>query len=200
MTATDLDPTFVAIGRAVRAAREAAGLSTRALASRCGISQAFVSQTERGITAPSLSSLYRIADALGVSPASLLPSTPSDDVHFVGAADGDMVPSSDRPASAVGRVVLADQSRDLEIYEYRAAPSDDLDVWFQHPGDKVLFLIDGALRVDFVGRPSRSLRAGDCLVHAGEVPHRWQVEGDEDVRLLLVVTRHHPPTAREEAS
>ena len=87
---------------------------------------------------------------------------------YVPATDGDRVASSDRPDSAVGRVVLADKVRDLEIYEYRATLDDDLDVWFQHPGDKVLFLLEGELRVDFAGRPSRHLRAGDCLVHSGE--------------------------------
>ena len=87
-------------------------------------------------------------------------------------------------------------SRDLEIYEYRAAPTDDLDVWFQHPGDKVLFLLEGRLRVDFEGRPSRLLMPGDCLVHPGEVRHRWQIEGDAEVRLLLVITRHHDKAGR----
>jgi quercetin dioxygenase-like cupin family protein len=64
-------------------------------------------------------------------------------------------------------------------------------VWFQYPGDKILFLPAGRLRVDFAGRPSRLLTAGDCLVHPGEVRHRWQVEGDDDIRLLLVITRRH---------
>jgi transcriptional regulator with XRE-family HTH domain len=190
VTAPD-EPANHAIGREVRRAREAAGLSTRALARLSGISQPLVSKVERGVTAPSVATLYRIADALNVSPAALLPAPDLDDVHYVPATAGDLVPSSDRPHSAVGRVVLADRVRDLEIYEYRATLDDDLDVWFEHPGDKVLFLLEGELRVDFSGRPSRHLRAGDCLVHSGEIRHRWQLEGDHEVRLLLVITRHH---------
>ena len=181
----------VAIGRAVRAAREHAGLSTRALAKLSGISQPLVSKVERGVTAPSVATLYRIAEALRISPAALLPAPDLDDIHFVPAGAGERVASSDRPHSAVGRVVLADRARDLEIYEYRASPNDDLDVWFEHPGAKVLFLLAGSLRVDLAGRPSRHLRPGDCLVHSGEIRHRWQVEDDSDVHLLLVVTRHH---------
>lgn len=186
-----VDTACLAIGRAVRAARQRSDLTTRALATRCDVSQALVSQIERGVTAPSLATLYRIAKALGVSPASLLPSRDLDDVLVVSSTDGSLVASGDRPTSAIGRVVLADEARDLEIYEYRAEPTDDLDVWFEHPGDKVLFLLEGNLRVDFQGRPSRHLHAGDCLVHSGEMPHRWQVEGDAAVHLLLVITRHH---------
>jgi transcriptional regulator with XRE-family HTH domain len=186
-----IEPANVAIGRAVRSAREAAGMSTRALAKLADVSQPLVSKVERGVTAPSVATLYRIAEALGVSPAALLPPPDLDDVHLIPAEAGERVASSDRPHSAIGRVVLADRARDLEIYEYRASTADDLDVWFEHQGDKVLFLLEGALRVDLAGRPSRSLRAGDCLVHSGEIRHRWQIEGDGDVHLLLVVTRHH---------
>jgi transcriptional regulator with XRE-family HTH domain len=191
MSSAEVDPRCAAIGSAVRRAREGAGLSTRALARRSGISQPFVSQIERGVTAPSISTLYRLADVLDVTPASLLPAPDLDDVHLVRGGEGDRVPSSDRPGSAVGRVVLADEVRDLEIYEYDATPDDDLDVWFAHPGDKVLFLLDGTLRVEFESRPSRVLHAGDCLVHPGEIRHRWHIEGDERVRLLLVIVRHH---------
>ena len=189
------DPVSIAIGRSLHAARTASGLTTRGLAARSRVSQAFVSQVERGQATPSVATLYRMADALGVSPAALLPEAGADDMHYVPAGTGDLVASSDRPASAVGRVVLADRARDLEIYEYRARPSDDLDVWFQHPGDKILFLLEGRLRVDFAGRPSRLLMSGDCLVHPGDVRHRWQVEGDADVRLLLVITRQHDRAA-----
>jgi len=193
VTASPVDPRCAAIGQGVRTAREAAGLSTRALARRSGISQPFVSQIERGVTAPSISTLYRIAEVLNVTPASLLPPPELDDVHLVRGGEGDRVASSDRPGSAVGRVVLADTIRDLEIYEYDSGPEDDLDVWFAHPGDKVLFLLEGCLRVDFEHRASRLLRAGDCLVHPGEIRHRWQIEGSDRVRLLLVIVRHHAP-------
>ena len=199
MVKDPVDSTSLAIGAAVRSARSDAGLSTRALATKCEISQALVSQIERGVTAPSLATLYRIAKALEVSPSSLLPAPDVDDVLVVSSTEGNFVASGDKPTSAIGRVVLADRRRDLEIYEYRAGPADDLDIWFEHPGDKVLFLLEGALRVDFKGRPSRQLRAGDCLVHSGEVPHRWQVEGTLPIHLLLVITRHHDTKPTEPA-
>ena len=60
-----IDP--AAIGARVRERRERLGLSQRALARRVGVSVAFVSCVERGERLPSLETLARLADCLGLS-------------------------------------------------------------------------------------------------------------------------------------
>ena len=40
------------------------------------------------------------------------------------------MPSSERADSAIGRLVFSDDGQGLEMYEYVADASDDLDVWF----------------------------------------------------------------------
>jgi transcriptional regulator with XRE-family HTH domain len=190
MTAdTSPDPLSLALGRAIRAARDQAGMSMRALAMRCGVSQPFLSEVERGRSTPSIATLHRIAEALSLSPASLLPGPAADPVVVVRHHEGRRVPSSDRPRSAIGRVVFSDEDRHLEVYEYVTSAAEDLDVWFEHPGEKVLHLIEGRLAVEFDGRPPEHLGPGDCIVHPGTIAHRWVVEGDEPVRLFLVVVR-----------
>jgi quercetin dioxygenase-like cupin family protein len=109
-------------------------------------------------------------------------------VHVIRADEGRRVASSERANSAVGRVVYADEAKGLEVYEYITDRTEDLDVWYEHEGDKVLLLIGGRLTVEFEGRPPQSLGPGDCLVHTGAIAHRWRVEGDEQVRLFLVIT------------
>lgn len=192
----DLDPLRLAVGQAIRRARKDRGLSMRALAIACGVSQPFLSAVERGWSTPSIATLYRLAEVLGTAPAELLPAPVDGDVSVVRAGEGRLVPSSDRADSAMGRVVFSDPSRHLEIYEYVAAPSDDLDVWFEHPGDTVLHLIDGSLRVEFEGRQPVVLAAGDCLVHPGRISHRWSVVGGAPVRLFLVIVRPEPGAGR----
>lgn len=189
MTDAMLDPLNVSLGRAIRKARQETGISMRALATRCGVSQPFLSEVERGMSMPSIATLYRIAESLDVSPARLLPTPGPGDVHVVRADEGRRVPSSERVDSAVGRVVYSDVDRGLEVFEYLTDRSEDLDVWFAHPGEKILYLADGCLAVDFEGRATQHLRRGDCVVHPGDIPHRWQVDGDEPVRLFLVVVR-----------
>ena len=59
--------TEVNLGGTVRRLREDQGLSLRTLAARTGFSASFLSQVENGQASPSISSMERIAAALGVT-------------------------------------------------------------------------------------------------------------------------------------
>ncbi|MEA2323227.1 MAG: hypothetical protein QOD81_3077 [Solirubrobacteraceae bacterium] len=61
-----------ALGALIRAQRAAAGLSLRELAERTAVSNAYLSQIERGLHEPSISVLSAIARALDVQLAELL--------------------------------------------------------------------------------------------------------------------------------
>jgi transcriptional regulator with XRE-family HTH domain len=183
------NPIRVGVGHSIRAARLRAGLSMRDFAARCGVSQPFVSAVERGLSTPSIATLYAMATVLDIEPSELLPRRHTDGIDVIRAGDGERVPSSDRPGSAVGRVLLTDSDRHLEIYEYVTDASEDLDVWYEHPGEVVLHLIDGNLHVELSGHPDVELGPGDCLVHPGRLAHRWTVIGTERVRLFLVIVR-----------
>ena len=54
-------------GRAVRVARKEAGLSQRALAGRCGCSQRFISELERGKQTAELGKALAVMSALGLA-------------------------------------------------------------------------------------------------------------------------------------
>src|SRR6266545_2872968 len=57
----------VDIGGRLRELREARNISMRTLATKSGLSANALSMIERGKTSPSVSTLYKLADALGVS-------------------------------------------------------------------------------------------------------------------------------------
>jgi transcriptional regulator with XRE-family HTH domain len=61
-----------ALGAFIRAQRTTTGLSLRELAHRTNVSNAYLSQLERGLHEPSLSVLKSIAEALGIPLESLL--------------------------------------------------------------------------------------------------------------------------------
>lgn len=195
-----LDRIRSGVGLAIHGARKQARMSMRELAERCGVSQPFISAIERGLSTPSISTLYRLAAVLGTEPAALLPVHRADEVSVIRAGLGRRVPSSDRPNSAVGRVLLSDDTRHLEIYEYLTSNLDDLDVWFEHPGDVILHLLEGRLRLELSGRPHVLLGPGDCVVHPGPIPHRWTVEGDDPVRIFLVIVRRDPPVRKSRSA
>jgi len=68
------------IGARIRTARERAGLSQAAAAALVGVSQQSVAAWERGAQAIPAPVLVRLAESLGVSPASLLPGGEATDI------------------------------------------------------------------------------------------------------------------------
>lgn len=63
-------------GRAVKERREAAGFSLRMLATRSGISSSMISDIDRGTKSPTVITVVRLAQALGVSAAALVEGGP----------------------------------------------------------------------------------------------------------------------------
>ena len=61
------DAVSVNIGERLRELREARNISMRSLASRSGLSANALSMIERGKASPSVSTLYKLAEALGIS-------------------------------------------------------------------------------------------------------------------------------------
>lgn len=60
------------VGRNVRRAREAAGLTQEELAAKSGFTQQYLSGLETGKRNPTIVSLYELAQALGVSHVDLV--------------------------------------------------------------------------------------------------------------------------------
>ena len=66
MDFTDHDAISVNVGKELRSLREEKGLSIRSLARASNISANAISMIERGRASPSVSTLYKIADALNI--------------------------------------------------------------------------------------------------------------------------------------
>jgi transcriptional regulator with XRE-family HTH domain len=59
-------------GRRVKALRTEAGMTQEALAERAGLHPTYISNTERGYSAPNLYSIVRLAEGLGLNPGELI--------------------------------------------------------------------------------------------------------------------------------
>ncbi|MBS0412190.1 MAG: helix-turn-helix transcriptional regulator [Proteobacteria bacterium] len=66
------------LGRNVRAARKARGMSQEELALEADMKRSYLSDLERGTRNPTIKAVERLAGALGVEPASLLLSAAQD--------------------------------------------------------------------------------------------------------------------------
>ncbi|WP_205849811.1 helix-turn-helix domain-containing protein [Nakamurella flava] len=173
-----------AIGAAVRARRESAGLSMRALAAEAGVSQPFLSQLERGLVAASIATLHRLATALAVPPGALLSPGPTE-VVVVRSDEGVRIPVGEEARAAVGRVVVGPDGR-MSLTEYRVAPGERLDSWFETDTDITLHVISGHLEVEMPGVGDWRLGPGDTMLHSGRLRRRWRQVGSEPTHLVVV--------------
>lgn len=69
MASTDLQ---VAFGQVIRELRKKAGLSQEALSFACHRHRTYVSLLERGMNAPSITTLWMMSEALGVTPSGVI--------------------------------------------------------------------------------------------------------------------------------
>ena len=107
--------TLEVLGTAIRAERVTAGLSLRDLAERTKVSNAYLSQIERGLHEPSLSVLTAIARALDVSLEALLARA---GVLDSGAAGRALV--RDTEAAIIGDPELSEPQRIALLSVYRS--------------------------------------------------------------------------------
>jgi transcriptional regulator with XRE-family HTH domain len=147
------------LAKRLRDRRKQLGLTLKEVAEKAGLSVGFISQIERDITTPSLSSLVSVSRVLGVEVGEFL-SQPRGDVPLtrhdkrdVYAIGGNTV-SYERISSAFPGNVL----RSVIIHEppgHRGEP-------IAHDGEEMMFVLDGAITVELDGR-RHILEAGDSL-------------------------------------
>ncbi|WP_424216542.1 helix-turn-helix domain-containing protein (plasmid) [Streptomyces sp. BI20] len=180
-------PEAIEVGRTIRACRRRAGVSMQTLAARAGLSQPFLSQLERGLTTPSLSSVYRIAEALGVTPGTFLrpPSTAGDTIAH--ATDPQVIRVTETAGQSARVLIPGGRSSLMEAYEHHFEPGLGERGWFRHPGEDFVYVLEGAVWLEVEGEEPLLLRAGQSAHHQGDLPHRCR-SADETVtaRTLLV--------------
>jgi transcriptional regulator with XRE-family HTH domain len=178
-----------AVGKALKTARKDAGMSMDDLAKRSGVSQPFISQLERGLFSPSLSTLYRIAAVLDLHPSALLPSGPNGETKLVRAGHGARLAMSDEPHSPSARMLSRPGHTNLEAFEYEIDSAAELTEWFEHSGEEFLLVLSGALTIEVEPDAPITLRRGDSLHFDAKARHRWIAARHKPARIVLVVAR-----------
>ena len=169
------------LGEELRKARERAGKTQETLAFDAGLSRPYISQLERDRTAPSLASIARICDALGVRLGHIFEHEP----------EPALVRKHDRPA-AVGKpstrshlLSLRDEPRFKAIeseVEPGAGAGDELS---SLPGEvEFVYVLDGSLELR-IGDEIHRLETGDALTYPLSKPHTWRNASEtEPLRVL----------------
>jgi transcriptional regulator with XRE-family HTH domain len=177
-----------AIATNVRAQRTHRGLTLDALAARSGVSRGMLVQVEQGRTNPSVSTLTRIASALGVTVARLVEVS---DVPMVRVVDKADVVTFDQGDVRARLLVGADSPMILELWDWRLAPGEHHD-GDPHPAGtrEMLTVLAGELALTVHGR-SHVIGVDDAVLFTADRPHRYANEGQEELRFVMVVAEPH---------
>ncbi|WP_327589269.1 XRE family transcriptional regulator [Nonomuraea sp. NBC_00507] len=180
------DPELInqAIANNVRFQRSHRGLTLDQLAARSGVSRGMLVQVEQGRTNPSVSTLTRIASALGVTVARLVEVADVPMVRIVDKADVVTFRQGDVQARLL---VGADTPMILELWDWRLAPGEHHDGDPHPPGTReMLTVLEGELTLSVYGR-SHVIGKDDAVLFTADRPHRYANQGEEELRLIMVV-------------
>jgi len=157
-------------GRTVKRQREAAGLSLRVLAARSGISASMISDIERGTKSPTVTTVVRLAQALGVSAASLIDGGAEADTR-IRVLRRDESAGGDTPAPWQSLGPAFPGSR-IDFVRYRIPPATVLGPSAGHAPGTVehVHVAAGSIRVT-VGEETAELSAGDSCTCRTDVSH-----------------------------
>ncbi len=147
------------LGEQLRRSRKQASLTMQYVADNAGLSVGFISQVERGLTVPSLSSLRSIAGVLG-KPISHFLEQPSSDT--------DTTREKDRVNYSVGQGALSYERlsakfpgstiRSVIVHE----PPGHRNEPISHAGEELFYILVGEITVEVEGECT-ILRSGDSI-------------------------------------
>jgi len=173
------------VGQHIRVLRRQRGLSLRALAGLCDLSPNTISLIERGVTSPSVSTLHRLAMALGVPITSLFEDRVEKAQVILTRAD-------ERPRSGSASVMLESLGTGLEeqacdpfLVTLKSGAGSGEQVMV-HTGHELVFCLEGELDYEVAGEDYR-LEEGDALLFHADLPHRWRNPNSKPAIFLLIM-------------
>lgn len=171
----------------IRRARTQRGVTLAELAARTGQDKGYLSRVERGLKTPSIATVVNVAAALGIPVSQLFGESLDDDaVHVSRAAERERAVD---PAAThwIQAVTTGDQHNGVEGFLF-APPEEFLDdLWAEHRGQELLFVVAGRLEVRFVDR-TITAGPGDALQFSGRLYHQLR-RLSPDALALVVISR-----------
>ena len=180
------DAISVNVGARLRELREQRNISMRALATRSGLSANALSMIERGRASPSVSTLYKLADALGISITSFFSSdTERQQAVFLKAEARPRVSFTRGVFEGLGGEQFVGRVEPFLLTLESSANSGPRSM--SHTGHEFVFCLRGELEYQ-VERQIFALSAGDSLLFAAQLKHRWKNIGGTVVTALIIIS------------
>jgi transcriptional regulator with XRE-family HTH domain len=176
------------VGARVRSLRRERGLTIEQVAAATGLTKGFISQLERDRTSPSLSSIARICDALGVRLSHIFEREPAPAI-----VRRDERPQVDTYFPTNNTLLSSRDEGRLQAIESEVAPGAGAgDELYSLPGEvEFVYVLEGTLEIR-VGEETMTLHEGDALTYELSKPHTWRNPSSSDRLRVLWIAVPNP--------
>jgi transcriptional regulator with XRE-family HTH domain len=176
------------IGKKLKDLRESKGYSVREFAKRCDLSPSLVSQVERSVSSPSISSLVKMAEVLQI-PVGHFFEEHDNGNHIIRKAERRKLVYPNHtttyefatPPEMDGefRVLLVT----LQAKEYSSEHK------VSHQDKEFCFVIEGTVEIE-IENSHITLEEGDAMTFNSQAPHRFYNPLEKEVRFLLAINKN----------
>lgn len=168
------------LGDQIRSIRKRQEITLKELAEKTGLSIGYISQIERNLTDPSLSTLRKISGALGVPTYLFLGDEPHGSLTL---RKEEMIQLSQPNSNVRYQIMSPMPTGEFEpqslVARFELAPrSVDGELPVIHPSEEIVLLERGAVDVIIDGKPVH-LEAGDTTLICSNLPHILSNTTDE---------------------
>lgn len=180
------DAISVNIGERLRELREARNISMRTLATKSGLSANALSTIERGKASPSVSTLYKLAEALGVSITSFFGTDAErKQVVFLKTDERARVSFTRGIFEGLGGEQFVGRVEPFMLTLENSANSGPRAM--SHSGHEFVFCLRGELEYQ-VERQLYHLEPGDSLLFAAHLKHKWRNPGKNVGTAIIIIS------------
>lgn len=175
------------VGSRLKALRMERNLSQRDLAASSGVTNGMISMIEQNKHSPSIATLNRITDALGLSVGEFFSTGEVDSEPKIFFTPEDLTRLVDGKLE-LSVVAGERRTKALQIlYEVYHPGGDTGPEMLSHPGEEGGIVISGEVEV-MVGDKAQILKAGDAYYFESNIPHRFRNKGSVAAVLVSACT------------
>lgn len=173
------------VGSRLRQLRQERGKSMRALARDSGLSTNALSMIERARTSPSVSTLYKIADALEVPiTAFFRTEPPKQEIVFRKAAERNRVTITKGVWEGLGGESFVGHMEPFMLTLEKGGSSGPYGML--HTGHEFVMCLEGHVEYE-VEDQHFNLDPGDSLIFAAQLRHKWRNTGEAIAKVMIVL-------------
>lgn len=173
------------IAKNLKAIRESKKLSLEKVAELTGVSKTMIGQIERGESAPTITTIWKIANGLKVSFTSLI-NHPQPDTKIVLRSDIQTLSEDNGKYRVYPHFPFEDEKR-FEVYSVEIDQGGFLSADAHMEGtEELLTIFDGELTIR-VNNEEYTVKSGDSIRFKADRPHSYHNSGKLITRLSMVL-------------